>query len=238
MRSAEGLNARLAGDNARADFVSMRGWERAKAQSLPDALQSVISAGLVENLLEYVQDAVEFAERYLRNHGGRDPHGLSLHQIAALNLYTKENRYRHEQSFYAVLNKKLNSKQRREIVAFFGYLNLFVEGARLLPNACHGGLSLWRAFPNLDPEWRSLYAIGQELFWWAFTSTTKNDDVLKNPQFFGGRGERTLFSLHCVSGIEITAYSDFPEDEILVRRPNHLKKPALEAAAALRLEDL
>ena len=31
--------------------------------------------------------------------------------------------------------------------------------------------------------------------------------------------ERTLFSLHCVSGIEITADSDFPEDEILVQAP-------------------
>ena len=34
--------------------------------------------------------------------------------------------------------------------------------------------------------------------------------------FFGTQGERTLFMLDCVVGIDISMYSDFPEDEVLL----------------------
>ena len=40
--------------------------------------------------------------------------------------------------------------------------------------------------------------------------------MLQSPSFFGPSGERTLFMLDCVSGIDISPYSDFPEDEVLL----------------------
>ena len=61
-------------------------------------------------MLEYAQDALDSAERYLRRHGGRDPHGLNLEQIAAIRLYTKENIANPDQSFFRVLNRTLNSE--------------------------------------------------------------------------------------------------------------------------------
>eukprot|EP01045_Picozoa_sp_COSAG04_P010101 COSAG04_NODE_609_length_12066_cov_55.131695_4_plen_1371_part_00 len=112
------------------------------------------------------------------------------------------------------MNSAFNGKDRSKVVPFFSYLQLFVGGARRLPNACPA--KLWRAFPNLDPKWKKLYPKGQELFWWAFSSTTKSSEVLMEESFFGTEGERTLFTLDCVVGIDISMYSDFPEDEVLL----------------------
>jgi hypothetical protein len=141
-------------------------------------------------------------------------HGLSRDELASVNFYTKENLGDSEQSFFRKLNKAFNAADRSKAKPFFSYLKLFVQGARKLPNGCPA--KLWRAFPNLDPEWATLYPKDKELFWWAFSSTTKSSEVLTNPAFFGEAGERTLFMLDCVSGIDISEYSDFPEDEVLL----------------------
>lgn len=214
MRSPASQARRLAGENARDDFVPVRGWVRGATLDLVPALRAVQKADVVDDVLEYAGDSVEFAERQLRKHGGRDPGGLNLQQIAAFNLYTKENVGNPEASFFRVLNTALSSMNCSEVLPFFGYLKLFIEGARLLPNACPQ--DLWRAFPTLDPEWATVYPKDKELFWWGFTSTTKDSDALSNPNFFGADGQRTLFLMHCVSGIDISAYSDFPEAEVLL----------------------
>ena len=81
-RSFASQASRLAGENVREEFVPLRGWERRETLDLLAALQPVEDANVVEDLLEYARDSIEFAERYLRRHGGRDPHGLNLQQIA------------------------------------------------------------------------------------------------------------------------------------------------------------
>ena len=106
----------------------------------------------IEDVLEYALDALEFADRHFTKHGGVDPHGLTKDEVVAINFYTKENVGNMAQSFFRVLNKAFNA-ERSQAVPFFAYLKLFVEGARKLPNGCPA--KLWRAFPNLDPEWAS-----------------------------------------------------------------------------------
>jgi hypothetical protein len=112
----------------------------------------------VEDIVRYAEDALEFAENYLRRHGGRDPHGLSRQQIAALNLYTHENLGSPEQSLFKVLNRALNERDRWHIVPFFPYIKLVATGARQLPNACP--LRLWRGSPQLSKDWAITYWVG------------------------------------------------------------------------------
>ena len=208
-------SSRFAGAAARVHYIPVRGWDKGPTLKLLEAIAPFVEGDVqIEDIEEYAMDSLEFAERFLREHDGKDPHGLNVEQIAALNLYTKENVANEEQSFFRVMNKALNSENRKLALPFFAYMKLFVEGARLLPNACPA--ALWRAFPNLDPEWKSLYPKQKELFWWAFSSTTKTSDVLMSPSFFGEEGERTLFLLNCISGVDISEYSDFPEDEVLL----------------------
>ena len=99
---------RFGGEAGREDFVPIRGWHRGETKPLLEALAPFRDS--IEDVLEYAQDALDSAERYLRRHGGRDPHGLNLEQIAAIRLYTKENIANPEQSFFRVLNRTLNSE--------------------------------------------------------------------------------------------------------------------------------
>lgn len=193
------------------DFVPIRGWERAPKLGLLDCVKGLS----IEDIADYVADAFQFADDYLRRNGGVDPiGGLNRDQIAALNLYTRENVANTAQSFFRVLNRTCASRDRRDLLPFFSYLRLFFEAARKLPNACPA--KLWRGFPNQVPNWSQVYKKGEQLYWWGFSSTTKNSDVLQNGGFFGAAGERTLFVLDCISGIDISMYSAYPEDEVLL----------------------
>ena len=53
-------------------------------------------------------------------------------------------------------------------------------------------------------------------YWWGVTSCTKTPEVLASAQFFGVSGERTLFMLSCTQGVDISDFSDYPEDEVLL----------------------
>jgi hypothetical protein len=125
------MATRFNGEGARPDFVPIRGWERVALVGLVAAVQDL--ADLVEDVREYALDAVEAIES--RRRGGADPHGLTLDEAAALNLYTKQNVGQPDQSFYTVLNRRCWEMDRTRIVPFFPYLKLFFTGARKLPNA-------------------------------------------------------------------------------------------------------
>jgi hypothetical protein len=206
-------SGRFAGGSARPDYLPFRGWERIELVGLIAAVSGL--GRLVEDVEEYALDALEAAGAKFRRWGGADPRGLTMDEAGAICLYTKANLGRPEQSMYAVLNRACHSDDRRTLVPFFKYLKLFFTGARKLPNACP--IQVWRAFPNRPQDWETVYAIGNELHWWGFTSTTKDNKVLQTPTFFGTEGNtRTLFSLDCINGIDISAYSDYAEAEVLL----------------------
>jgi hypothetical protein len=200
---------RFSGGDARVDFLPIRGWERSEILPLSNAVRELP----IEDINDYAEDSVEFARHYLTTCEG-DPHGLGLHEVASINLYTEENLGNEDQSFFRVLNMALNSRDRRQVVPFFPYIKLFVTAVRKLPNTCP--LKIWRGFPTQQPDWTNIYPQGKEIYWWGFSSTTKSSDVLMSPAFFGVSGNRTLFMLDCISGVDVSPYSDYPEDEVLL----------------------
>ena len=48
-------------------------------------------------------------------------------------------------------------------------------------------------FRRLQSLWK--YKKGETLYWWGFSSTTRESRVLDSDDFFGASGDRTLFSL-------------------------------------------
>jgi hypothetical protein len=208
--------SRFDGSNAQVDFIPIRGWERATPLGLLDSVKHLP----IQDIVLYAKDALQYAHDYLHRKGVDrgaqrvDPLGLNMDQIAALNLYTLNNDSNADQSFYRVLNKTCNSRNRKELSPFLSYLRLFFEAARTLPNA--GPIMLFRGFPNQQANWQTSYNRGKRIYWWAPSSCTKSARVLQNDAFFGPTGPRTMFVLECLHGIDISSYSCYPEEEVLL----------------------
>jgi hypothetical protein len=104
--------------------LQMLGWEREEVVALLQSVEPLVR--LSRDIKEYAALAVVQAEDYLRRQPGHaDPHGLNVQQIACIILYTMENLGNPEQSFFKVLNRALNDRNRQGVVPFFPYIKLF-----------------------------------------------------------------------------------------------------------------
>mmetsp|Transcript_5769 Transcript_5769/g.11072 ORF Transcript_5769/g.11072 Transcript_5769/m.11072 type:complete len:205 (-) Transcript_5769:245-859(-) len=143
------------------------------------------------------------ADAYMASEVGQlrardDPHKLTADEGGALTLYTMEG------EFYPTLNRLLRVRDRTLLGPFLPYLRLMVQARDKLPR--YKGL-LWRGVKGVDL--RGDFPVGKELFWWSFSSTTKQMSTLQNPQFLGTDGVRTVFSIQVKDGVDIARYSIF-----------------------------
>ena len=159
------------------------------------------------DLAAAVWGATMFARRKLRD--GEDPHGLSAEEIGAIHMYTQDT------PFYGALNGALRDKDRERLKPFFAYLKLLLTALHKLPRqrgTVYRGVKL--AIAQLG-----IYAQGEELLWWGFSSTTTGLPVLENPQFLGQDGDRTMFHIHLApdsAAVDIRDYSALEEAEVLL----------------------
>jgi len=130
-----------------------------------------------------------------------DPHGLDEDEAGALNLYTMESR------LYPELNSRLRDCDRKKLKQFFPFLKLMLSAKAKLPKYVG---TVWR---GVKLDLRKLYRKGDEVYWWAFSSTTKSLSTLTNPQFLGKKGTRTIFNVQVKSGLDISAYSVYKDAE-------------------------
>merc|ERR1712194_123380 len=122
-------------------------------------------------------------------------------EAGALNLYTMEC------ELYPTLNARLRDKNRQELKCFFPFLHLMLSARHKLPK--HIG-TVWR---GVKADLRSQYPVDKEVYWWAFSSTTKKMSTLMNPQFLGTDGVRTMFNLQVKTAVDIVRYSSFADSE-------------------------
>ena len=73
--------------------------------------------------------------------------------------------------------------------------------------------SVWRGVKH---DLAATYKKGEKVWWWAFSSCTKEADALTSQMFLGQTGKRTLFHITCGKAVEIVAYSSFAEAEVLL----------------------
>jgi hypothetical protein len=145
-----------------------------------------------------------------------DPHGLDADEVGALWLYTAES------DFYPTLNRLLRTRDRSALKPFFPYLQLMLTARSKLPK--YTG-SVWRGVKGVDL--RAQYPKDKEVWWWAFSSTTKQLQTLTNPMFLGTSGVRTVFMIEIVHGVDLQRYSAFQgvasEAEVLLYPGTKLK---------------
>jgi hypothetical protein len=125
-----------------------------------------------------------------------DPHGLTPDEAGALTLFTMEG------NLYPSMNRLLRERNRTVLTPFFPYMRLMLNARHKLP-AFRG--NVWRGVAGKDL--RSEFVKGQEMYWWSFSSTSKQVSTLHNPMFLGETGVRTQFLIEVLHGVDIERYS-------------------------------
>jgi len=144
-------------------------------------------------------EMLELAEK--KNFG--KPHPLTKDEAMALFLYTLE----FPNGLYKPLNAALRSTDRKQIVPYMPLLKLMM-GMKKLPSyvgRVHRGIN----GDSLDNH----YKVGQKITWWSFTSTTTDKNMLNSERFLGTEGNRTLFDIQVLKGVDISRYSSYAEQE-------------------------
>lgn len=136
---------------------------------------------------------------------------LTIDESAAIRLYSIEWSKPYP-SLYWMLNHTLKSGSRENLRPYFKYMKLLLTALVKLP--CVPPITIWRGVTkDLSTQFRP----GISTIWWGFSSCTTELLVLKNNQYLGDNGERTLFSVEAINGRTIRAHSHFVnENEILL----------------------
>jgi hypothetical protein len=177
------------------------GYEDMPLVSLEEAVAPLVS--ILPRIRDYVYVAKQRCEPV-------PAHGLTIDESSSIMLYTMEWEPE-EKCLYFALNSTLRSEDRRKLKPWFSYLKLILTALSQLPSNRH---FVYRgAKMNLSER----YPKGRTFIWWAFSSCTSSVETLENPQFLGKTGPRTLFTIDCDSGKDISRHSyNQSEEEILL----------------------
>ncbi|CAF0924343.1 unnamed protein product [Adineta steineri] len=182
-------------------LMPIRGYEKMPIVSLEEAVTPLIS--ILPEIQTYIDTAKQRCESV-------PPDGLTQDESASIILYTMDWEP-HEECLYFVLNATLRNKDRGELKPWFSYLRLILSALEKLPSmprTVYRGVKL-----DLTDD----YPEGKTFVWWAFSSCTTTIGVLKKEPFLGKTGERTMFTIECDSGKDISLYSYFQtEKEVLL----------------------
>ena len=159
--------------------------------------------------------------------------GLTTDESASIMLYTYES-MPYEDSLYVKLNQALRSEQRKNLIPWFLYLRLILTALFRLPSEC------CPVFRGVKESLWFEYTEGKKFIWWGFSSCTLNVGVLKNEQFLGKQGKRTLFQIKCIAAKNIKEHSFIPsEDEMLLLPARQFKvKACLDMGHELHMVQL
>ncbi|CAF1276627.1 unnamed protein product [Rotaria sordida] len=134
--------------------------------------------------------------------------GLSIDESASIMLYTLDWTPK-EKSFYFILNQTLRS-QTANYQPWYPYLRLFTSSLGKLPPI--NNLTIYRGIKaNVGNE----YPVRKQFYCSTFLSCSSHINIIQD--FLGQTGPRTLFTIECYSGKDISQHSYFnTEKEILI----------------------
>ncbi|CAF1201348.1 unnamed protein product [Rotaria sordida] len=182
-------------------LMPIRGYEKMPLVPLEEAITPLVS------ILPEVQDYAYVAKQRCEP---VPADGLTQDQSASIILYTMEWEP-HEECLYFALNATLRAEDRRKLKPWFSYLKLILTALKQLRSTRH---FVYRGVKmNLIKQ----YPLGKTFVWWGFSSCASKMGVLENEQFLGKTGDRTMFTIDCESGKDISRHSYYQsEDEILL----------------------
>ncbi|CAF1569914.1 unnamed protein product [Adineta steineri] len=182
-------------------LMPIEGYEEMPIVSLEEAVAPLVS------ILPKVQNYAYVAKERCESVPSDD---LTQDESASIMLYSMEWEP-HDKCLYFALNAALRTEDRRKLKPWFLYLKLILTALEKLPSTrCH-------VFRGVNLDLSNQYAKGKKFVWWGFSSCTTSIEVLENEQFLDKTGERTLFTIECDSGKDISRHSYFQsEEEVLL----------------------
>ncbi|CAF3367823.1 unnamed protein product [Rotaria socialis] len=184
-------------------LLPIRGYDSVPLVTLEKAVEPLVS------LLPDIQDYVYVAKQRCDE---EPADGLSQDESAAIMLYSMEWTPR-DKCLYYVLNIILRSEDRRKLESWFLYLKLFLSGLTRLPTIRRF------VYRGVKLDLSKHYKKGKLIVWWAFSSCTSTVEVLQHEDFLGQTGARTMFTIECDSGKDISQHSYFQSEEEILLPP-------------------
>ncbi|CAF1439640.1 unnamed protein product [Adineta steineri] len=182
-------------------FMPIEGYEEMPIVPLEEAVAPLIS--ILPKIQTYTYVAKQRCESV-------SPNGLTQDESASVILYSMEWEP-HEKCLYFALNAALRTEDRRKLKPWFSYLKLVLTALEKLPS------TRCTVFRGVNLNLANQYTEGKTFVWWGFSSCTASMRVLENEQFLGKTGERTMFTIECDSGKDISGHSYFQaEKEVLL----------------------
>ncbi|CAF1432913.1 unnamed protein product [Rotaria sp. Silwood1] len=144
--------------------------------------------------------------------------GLTQDESASIMLYTMGWEPL-DKCLYIVLNDTLRSSERQQkLRPWYLFMRLFLSALFRLPSLTK------TAYRGVTLDLSKRYTEGKTIVWWGFSSCTTVVNVLNSDQFLGTKGDRTMFTLHCLAAKDIRKHSYFPaEDEVLLMAATQFK---------------
>ena len=205
-------------------LMPIRGYENEPLVPLEKAVEPLIS------ILPDVQDYVYVAKQRCEP---TPAHGLTQDESAAIILYTMEWEP-HEQCLYFAINLTLRAEDRRKLKPWFSYLKLLLTALVKIPSTRNF------VYRGIKMDLTKQYPVGKTFVWWGFSSCALKIGVLENEQFLGKTGERTMFTIDCESGKDISRHSYFESESevLLLAARQFVVKDCLEPAPGLHIIQL
>ncbi|CAF1468950.1 unnamed protein product [Rotaria sp. Silwood1] len=164
----------------------------------------------VEPLVHLVPNIQSYAHTAKQQCKKPPPDGMTIDESASIMLYTMGWKPL-DKCLYAALNATLRSEDRNKLEPWFLYLKLFLTALSQISSE-HRLL-----FRGIKADLHDKYPKGKTIVWWGFSSCTVSVDVLQSDLFLGTTGTRTMFTIQCDSGKDISKHSYFPhEEEVLL----------------------
>ncbi|CAF1130770.1 unnamed protein product [Adineta steineri] len=182
-------------------LMPIEGYEEMPIVPLEEAVGPLVS--ILPKVQNYAYVAKERCESV-------PPDDLTQDESASIMLYSMEWEP-HDKCLYFALNAALRTEDRRKLKPWFLYLKLVLTALEKLPSTrCH-------VFRGVNLDLSNQYSKGKKFVWWGFSSCTTSIEVLENEQFLDKTGERTMFTIECDSGKDISRHSYFQsEEEVLL----------------------
>ena len=130
---------------------------------------------------------------------------LTVDETASIMLYTMDWDPQNE-CLYVALNDTLRTEDRRKLKPWFSYLKLFLTALFKLPSSTR------RVYRGVKMNLGNAYKKEEKFIWWGFSSCASSAEVLEGDEFLGKTGVRTLFTIECTSGKDISRYSYFEKE--------------------------
>jgi len=133
-----------------------------------------------------------------------DEHKLTRDEAGSFHLYSQET------DFCYVMNSACRAEDRSQLKAFFPSMKLMLQGYKKLPKYEGTG---YRGIKGDDKRYKK----GAIVWWWSWSSVSKDIETLQSDDFLGTVGERTLFTIQMKNAVDISSYSAYPEEaEVLL----------------------